>query len=86
MMVYTKRYPMEITSNIKNWINAVTEIGVMSMALAIVATLLVGGENLPFFGTVVANLTHLIKDLGASGLSGLIALGIIIALFSRKHT
>ena len=36
MMVYTKRYPMEITSNIKNWINAVTEIGVMLMALAIV--------------------------------------------------
>ena len=26
------------------------------------------------------------EDLGASGLSGLIALGIIIALFSRKHT
>ena len=77
---------MEITSNIKNWINAVTEIGVMLMALAIVVTLLVGGENLPFFGTVVTNLTHLIKDLGASGLSGLIALGIIIALFSRKHT
>lgn len=77
---------MEITSVIKNWINAITEIGLMLLALAIVVTILVGGENLPFFGTVVANMTQLVKDLGGSGLSGLIVLGIIIALFSRKHS
>jgi hypothetical protein len=55
----------------------------MLLALAIVAALLVGG-SLPFFGSVVGNITALIKDLGANGLVGLITLGIIVWLFSNR--
>jgi hypothetical protein len=53
------------------------------LALAIVASLLVG-SNLPFFGAVVGNIVALIKDLGANGLVGLIALGLILWLFSKR--
>jgi len=53
------------------------------LALAIVASLLVGG-TLPFFGGVVANITALVKDLGSNGLVGLIAVGIIMWLFSKR--
>jgi hypothetical protein len=75
---------MDFLNTIKGWIGALTEIGLMLIALAIVAALLVGA-NLPFFGGVVGNLTNLVKDLGANGLVGLIVLGFIIWLFSRRQ-
>jgi ABC-type enterochelin transport system permease subunit len=74
---------MKLIENIKGWIGALTDLGLMLLGLAIVAALLVGG-NLPFFGAVVGNIVGLIKDLGANGLVGLIALGIIVWLFSNR--
>ena len=50
----------------------------------IVAALLVGA-NLPFFGNVVGNIIGFIKDLGANGLVGLLALGFIFWLFSHRE-
>ncbi len=77
---------MDALQRVKNWIGALTDIGLMLLALAIVAALLVGA-NLPFFGNVVANIMALVKSLGDGGLVGLIAVGIIIWLFSaRKMT
>ena len=74
---------MKVIESIKAWIGALTDVGLMLLALAIVAALLVGG-SLPFFGSVVGNITALIKDLGANGLVGLITLGIIVWLFSNR--
>ena len=74
---------MKVIESIKAWIGAITDVGLMLLALAIVATLLVGG-NLPFFGAVVSNIVALIKELGANGLVGLIAFGLIIWLFSKR--
>ena len=74
---------MDVLSVVKNWVGALTDIGLMLLALAIVAGLLVG-PNLPFFGGVAANIMALVKDLGANGLVGLIALGVIIWLFSYR--
>ena len=75
---------MDAMSKAKAWIGAITDMGLMLLALAIVATLLVGGNNLPFFGGVVGNIVGLVKDLGANGLVGLIVLGVIVWLFSRR--
>ncbi len=74
---------MDALSRIKMWIGGLTEIGLMLLALAIVAALLVGG-SLPFFGGVVGNMINLVKELGANGLVGLIALGLILWLFSKR--
>ena len=74
---------MDALSRIKGWIGGLTEVGLMLLALAIVAALLVGG-TLPFFGGVVGNIVGLVKDLGNNGLVGLIALGIILWLFSKR--
>ena len=68
---------------LKAWIGALTDIGLMLLALAIVASLLVGGA-LPFFGGVVGNIVALVKDLGSNGLVGLISVGIIMWLFSKR--
>jgi hypothetical protein len=75
---------MDFMNAVKGWIGALTEIGLMLIALAIVAALLVG-SNLPFFGGVVGNLTSLVKELGANGLVGLIVLGFIVWLFSKRQ-
>jgi hypothetical protein len=68
---------------VKAWIGALTDIGLMLLALAIVAAVLVG-PSLPFFGGVVGNLMGVVSDLGKNGLVGLIALGIILWLFSNR--
>ena len=69
---------------LKSWIGALTDLGLMLLALGIVAALLVGGANIPFFGNVTANIMGIVKELGANGLVGLIALGIILWLFSHR--
>jgi hypothetical protein len=74
---------MELMNTTKSWIAGLTEIGLMLLGLAIVASLLVGG-TVPFFGSVVANIVNLVKELGTNGLVGLIALGFILWLFSKR--
>jgi len=75
---------MDTLSRIKQWIGALTDIGLLLLALAIVATVLVGSTNLPFFGGVVDNIIGVVKNLGANGLVGLISVAIIIWLFSHR--
>jgi len=74
---------MDLLSKFKGWIGGLTELAIMLLALAIVASLLVGG-TMPFFGGVVENITALVKDLGSNGLVGLIVLGIIIWLLEKR--
>ncbi len=74
---------MDMLNSTKSWIAGLTEVGLMLLALAIVASLLAGGA-VPFFGGVVGNIVGLVKELGANGLVGLIALGFILWLFSRR--
>jgi len=74
---------MDTLQTIKNWVAGLTEIGLMLLALAIVAAILVGPQ-LPFFGAVITNLIAIINDLGKAGLVGLIALGVILWLFGQR--
>jgi len=68
----------------KGWIGAITQLGLALLALAIVASILVGPDRLWAFGNVVPNLMALVQTLGDGGLAGLIALGIILWLFSKR--
>jgi len=67
----------------KKSIKSITELGVALLALAIVASLLVGPSNMAFLGDVTGNITNLISTLGGAGLSGLIALGVVLWLFQK---
>jgi hypothetical protein len=75
---------MKGIDTIKGWVGSLTELALMLLALAIVLALLVGPQ-LPFFGTVSANLMAFVKDLGSNGLVGLITLGLILWLFSNRR-
>jgi hypothetical protein len=69
---------------LKNWIYRITEIGIGLIALGIVIQILFDTPA-PFLpGDIVGNLTGLIADLGANGLVGLIALAIILYLFTKR--
>ena len=55
---------------VKRFLIQVTEMGLLRIALAVVAGIIVGPGNVPFVGEVVTNLTNLIKSLGDSGIVG----------------
>ena len=74
---------MKGIDTIKDVVGALTELGLMLLALAIVLALL-AGSNLPFFGNVTANIVTWVKDMGSNGLVGLITLGIVLWLFSNR--
>lgn len=74
---------MKAIDTIKGWVGALTELGLMLLALAIVLALLVG-SNLPFFGSVTSNIMTWVKEMGSNGLVGLITLGLILWLFSNR--
>ena len=76
---------MDMFGHVKNVVRELIDIGLVLIALAIVLSILVGG-TLPFFGSVVGNLTGLVKDLGSNGLVGLIVLGVILWLFSSRSS
>ena len=70
-------------ATLKSWIGALTEIGLMLLALGITLALL-AGPQVPFLGNVVGNILSLVKELGSNGIVGLIALGVIVWLFSKR--
>ncbi|MEL0106804.1 MAG: hypothetical protein VW802_07655 [Rhodospirillaceae bacterium] len=61
-----------------------TEIGLLLVALGIVLQLLFGANVGFITSDIVANLIALIKALGSNGVVGLIALAIILWLFSKN--
>ena len=69
---------------LKGWIGALTEVALMLLALGIVLALL-AGPQVPFLGNVVGNIVALITDLGKAGVTGLISLGVIVWLFSKRQ-
>ena len=61
----------------------VTEIGIALLALGIVLQVIFG-KVVPFVGgDIIGNIMSVIAMLGAQGLVGLVAVGIIWAIFTR---
>jgi hypothetical protein len=75
---------MRFLEEMKKWLGEITEIALLLIALGIAVEILVGAE-VPFFGSIVTNLTALLNTLGNNGLVGLIALGIILFLFNKRR-
>lgn len=74
---------MRFLEELRKWLGELTEIALLLIAIGIAVEILFG-TTVPFFGGIVTNLTALLKALGENGLVGLIALSIILYLFSRK--
>jgi len=71
-------------SKISSFLNKFLEIGVMLLAVSIVAEILFG-PNVPFFGSQVTNhLIALLNNLGDQGIAALILVFAVIFVY-RKY-
>ena len=66
------------------WIRKVTEVGLCLIALSVVAEILFGVYT-PFFPPVIENILFLVGELGQNGLIGLVAIGILWAIYARNN-
>ncbi len=72
--------------DVVKWIKKMTEAGVALVALAIILQILFG-KVVPFIGgDVIGSITGLVAALGAQGLVGLAAVGVMYAIFTRPLT
>jgi hypothetical protein len=76
---------MAYFDKMKDWLRQLTEVGLLLVALGIVLQLLFGPSVSFITGDIVVNLMGLIKGLGDNGIIGLIALAIILWLFSKRN-
>lgn len=74
----------DVLERVKRWIGQITELGLLLVALGIVVQILFGNAASFLTADIVGNLIALIRALGDNGLVGLIALAIILWLYSRR--
>lgn len=67
----------------KQWIRQITDLGLLVLALLILAQI-VFGTAWPATINVIGNLIGVIKQVGDAGLAGLIAIALVIWLFSNR--
>jgi membrane protein DedA with SNARE-associated domain len=77
---------MGILDKAKQFLSQIVELGLLFIAIGILLQIIVGTMPGWVFGNVVSNLVVLIDSLGQNGVVGLIAIAIILWLFSRRGT
>ena len=66
------------------WIRSVTELGFAVIALGVVLQVIFGAA-VPFLGLdIVGSVVGLVKQLGAEGLVGLVAVWVLWGIYSKK--
>jgi small-conductance mechanosensitive channel len=74
----------DVIANVKGWINKISEVAVSLIALAVVLQVLFGSDMIFLPVDVIGNITGLVASLGSQGLVGLVALGVIYWIFTKR--
>ena len=78
---------MHFIETLRRWVGALTDLGLVLIALGVILQILFGSSNgaVPFLPVdIIGSVVGLGKGLGAEGLVGLVALGIIAWTFNRQ--
>lgn len=75
---------MQAFTWIKGWARELMDIMLLFIGLGVLVQIIFGRTTGAFFGGVTANLTDLISQIGNGGFVGLIALLVIVAVFTKK--
>jgi hypothetical protein len=78
---------MNFIDTVRRWAAAITELGIVVIALGVVLQILFGDSTgaVPFLPVdVVGSVTGLVRELGSQGLVGLVALGVIAWAYNRR--
>ena len=73
----------DVMEVLKDWIRHLIEIGFVLLGLAIVIQVLFGVSE--FFPDVVVNLVDVVNSFGGHGLVGLVAVAIVLWLFTGRR-
>ena len=74
---------INLISKTKDYLNKFIELGVLLLAISVIAEILFG-PNVPFFGsTVTQNLISLLNNLGDQGIAALIIIFAIIFVYRK---
>ncbi len=73
----------DVLEVLKGWIRHLIEIGFVLLGLAIVIQVLFGVSE--FFPDVVVNLVDVVNSFGGHGLVGLVAVAIVLWLFTGRR-
>ena len=66
------------------WIRGITELGLAIIALGVVLKIIFGAA-VPFLGMdIVGSVVTLVKQLGAEGLVGLVAIWVLWGIYSKQ--
>ena len=72
-----------LISKTKDYLNKFLELGVLLLAVSVIAEILFG-PNVPFFGsTVTNNLIELLNNLGDQGIAALIVVFALIFVYRK---
>ena len=72
-----------LISKTKDYLNKFLEVGVLLLAVSIIAEILFG-PNVPFFGsTVTNNLINLLENLGDQGIAALIVVFALMFVYRK---
>ena len=72
-----------LISKTKDYLNKFLEVGVLLLAISIIAEILFG-PNVPFFGsTVTNNLINLLNNLGDQGIAALIVVFALMFVYRK---
>ena len=78
---------MHFIETLRRWVGALTDLGLVLIALGVILQILFGNSSgaVPFLPVdIIGSVVGLVKALGAEGLVGLVALGIIAWTFNRQ--
>jgi hypothetical protein len=75
---------MKAFDTLKSWTSEFIDIAMLFIAVGVLAQIIFGKTW--FFGGITDNLMSFISGFGNNGLVGLIALMVILAVFSKRST
>ena len=69
---------------VKGWARELLDIMLLFIALGVLVQIIFGTDNTTYFGKVTGNLMAFVSTLGSNGFVGLIALLVIISVFTKR--
>ncbi len=76
---------MDAFKTVKGWIREFVDIAILFVAVGVMVQIIFGSK-VPFFSGVTSNLMDFISQLGGNGLVGLIALFVIVWVFTKDRS
>ncbi|MSR45172.1 MAG: hypothetical protein EXS15_07460 [Phycisphaerales bacterium] len=76
---------MQAFTWIKGWARELMDIMLLFIGLGVLVQIIFGSNNVGFFSGITSNLMAFVNQIGSGGFVGLIALLVIIGVFTKRN-